>query len=146
MYTLLTSCLLARWMLPESTYILLLLGFINFLFGVFYFKREWTVYTITTMSSNIFPWHCFILNYLFPIGLIQFSRACIVLLPWKPSLHTIGQNVPRLFIIFHDLLTLKKASIQHIRISLLPLAICYLHLKFWCRFLFLNCFIDFFGS
>ena len=33
-------------MLPGSTYVLLLLGFINFLLGVFYFKKEWAVYTV----------------------------------------------------------------------------------------------------
>jgi len=101
-------------MLPGSTYVLLLLGFINFLLGVFYFKKEWAIYTMKTfllgvfyfkkewaiytmktMSSSIFPRHYFILNYFFPVGLIQFSRASIVLLPGKLSLHNHWLECPK---------------------------------------------------
>lgn len=82
-------------MLPGSTYVLLLLGFINFLLGVFYFKKEWAVYAVKTMSSSIFPRYDFILNYFFPVGLIEFSRASIVLLPGKLSLHNRWLECPK---------------------------------------------------
>lgn len=65
----------------------MLLDFINFLLGVFYFEGEEALCTIMTMLSSIFA---FILNDLFAIGLIQLSRAHIVPLPWKPSFHTTG--------------------------------------------------------
>ena len=48
-----------------------------------------------TMSSSIFPRHYFILNYFFPVGLIQFSRASIVLLPGKLSLHNHWLECPK---------------------------------------------------
>ena len=64
----------------------MLSDFINSL-SVFYFEGERALCTIMTALGSIFH---FILNYLFSIGLIQLSRAGIVLLPWKPSFHTTG--------------------------------------------------------
>ena len=94
MYTFLISCLLAQWMFPGSTYVLLLLGFINFFLGVFYFKKEWAIYAMKPCRV-VFPQHYFILNYFFPVGLIQFSRASIVLLPGKLSLHNHWLECPK---------------------------------------------------
>lgn len=58
-----------------------LLDFIHFLLGVFYFKGERAPYIQLWQCWVVF-FQYFIFNYVFPTGLIQLARMCIVLLPW----------------------------------------------------------------
>lgn len=67
------------------------LDFTDFPFGVFCLKKRENSMSLVLMSLSysIFPCQYFILKYLLPTGLIQLSRTCVVLFPWKPGLYSI---------------------------------------------------------